>query len=123
MNIPSDRQYTAEHEWIDAQGRVGITDYAQDALGDVVFVELPAVGLRVKAGEAFGAVESVKSVSDLFSPANGVVAAVNQKLVDQPELLNQDPYTEGWIVKFENGWQGQDLISHSEYVRQIGGTV
>lgn len=123
MNIPSDRQYTAEHEWIDAQGRVGITDYAQDALGDVVFVELPAVGSHVKAGEAFGAVESVKSVSDLFSPASGVVAAVNQKLVDQPELINQDPYGEGWIVKFENGWQGQDLMSHSEYGRQIGGTV
>jgi glycine cleavage system H protein len=93
MEFPEDRRYTPDHEWLLPDGTVGITDYAQDALGDVVFVELPAVGRTVKSGEAFGVVESVKSVSDLFSPADGEVVAVNEALRDHPELVNQDPTT------------------------------
>ena len=121
MNVPSDRLYTAEHEWIDSEGKVGITDYAQAALGDVVFVELPAVGTRVKAGEPFGAVESVKSVSDLFSPVDGVIAAVNGDLTDNPEKINQDPYGAGWIVQFKDRSQAPDLLSPEEYRGRVGG--
>lgn len=102
MQIPEDLRYTAEHEWIrvaDGQGTVGITDFAQDALGDVVFVELPAVGAELVAGQTFGVVESNKTVSDLFSPVSGRVVAVNQDLRDQPELVNKDPYGGGWMVR------------------------
>ncbi len=105
MTTPDDLRYTAEHEWVRAGDggavRVGITDYAQDALGDIVFVSLPAVGTSVGAGEPLGEVESTKSVSDVFSPVAGTVSARNETLESQPELLNSDPYGEGWIVEIE----------------------
>jgi glycine cleavage system H protein len=101
-DIPSDLHYTAEHEWVRRSGedtvRVGITDFAQSALGDVVFVQLPDVGSRVTAGESFGEVESTKSVSDLFAPVSGTVSAVNGDLDGSPQLVNSDPYGSGWLV-------------------------
>ncbi len=120
MKFPTDRQYTAEHEWIDGQGRVGITDYAQDALGDVVFVDLPAVGNQLQIGDTFGVVESVKSVSDLYSPAEGVVEAVNDQLSDHPELINEDPYGQGWIVRLRTEKLAEDLLSADQYRQQVG---
>lgn len=101
MSTPQDLRYTKDHEWLRADGSVGITQFAQDQLGDVVFVELPEVGRTLKQGEAFGVVESVKSVSDLYSPVSGKIAKVNQELVDHPELINQDPYGAGWIIALE----------------------
>ncbi len=101
-DIPSDLYYTAEHEWVRRSGddvaRVGITDFAQSALGDVVYVQLPDVGATVTAGESFGEVESTKSVSDLFAPVSGTVTAVNGELEGSPQLVNSDPYGEGWLV-------------------------
>lgn len=104
-DVPDDLKYTAEHEWVrGAAGntvRVGITDYAQQALGDVVYVSMPQVGASVEQGAAFGEVESTKSVSDLYAPVSGTVTARNGTLDDQPELINSDPYGEGWIVEIE----------------------
>jgi glycine cleavage system H protein len=100
VDFPSDRKYSREHEWIAVeadQARVGITDYAQDQLGDVVFVQLPTVGLEVVANAACAEVESTKSVSEIYSPVSGTITAVNEALADQPERLNRDPYGEGWI--------------------------
>lgn len=100
MHVPENLRYSPDHEWALADGdvvRVGITDYAQDALGDVVFVDLPEVGARLDQGSPFGEVESTKSVSDLYAPVTGTVTEVNQELVDAPERLNEDPYGEGWI--------------------------
>ena len=103
--IPSDLQYTAEHEWVRRTGedtvRVGITDYAQAALGDVVFVQLPDVGAAVTAGEAFGEAESTKSLSDLYAPVTAKVVAVNGELEGSPELVNSDPYGAGWLVELQ----------------------
>ena len=105
MTTPDDLRYTAEHEWVrpSAGGslRVGITDYAQDALGDIVFVSLPTVGTAVTAGQPLGEVESTKSVSDVYAPVAGTVSARNESLDSQPELINSDPYGEGWIVEIE----------------------
>ena len=105
MNVPAELRYSKDHEWarLEANGRVrvGITDYAQDALGDVVFIELPATGTAVAAGDTFGEVESTKSVSDLFAPVSGTVVEVNDMLTDAPEKLNEDPYGEGWICLIE----------------------
>ena len=105
--IPADLRYTAEHEWVRATGdgriRVGITDYAQDALGDVVFVSLPDLGATVAAGQSFGEVESTKSVSEIYAPLSGSVVARNEALETRPELVNSDPYGEGWIVELEIG--------------------
>lgn len=105
MTTPEDLRYTAEHEWVRrADGgalRVGITDYAQEALGDIVFVSLPTVGETVTPGQPLGEVESTKSVSDVFAPVAGTVAARNDALESQPELLNSDPYGDGWIVEIE----------------------
>jgi glycine cleavage system H protein len=105
MDYPKDLKYTNEHEWAaaldDGRVRVGITDFAQDALGDVVYVDVPETGTEVQAGQAFGEVESTKSVSDLFSPVTGRVAERNERLGDNPELINQDPYGEGWIIVVE----------------------
>jgi len=102
-DIPAELSYTAEHEWVLRTGadtvRVGITDFAQDALGDVVFVQLPDVGTEVTAGEAFGEVESTKSVSDLFAPITATVAAVNGELDGDPQLVNSDPYGQGWLLE------------------------
>ncbi|MGH3735708.1 MAG: glycine cleavage system protein GcvH [Micromonosporaceae bacterium] len=103
--IPEELRYTAEHEWVrtgdGAAVRIGITDYAQDALGDIVYVDLPEVGDAVTAGERFGEVESTKSVSDIYAPLDGTVTAVNDKLSKKPELLNTDPYGKGWLVEIE----------------------
>jgi glycine cleavage system H protein len=103
-NIPDDLRYTAEHEWIRVDGnvaRIGITDFAQDSLGDVVFVQLPDVGLDVVAGASVSEIESTKSVSDVYAPVTGVVRTVNDALNDQPELVNQDPYGAGWMFEIE----------------------
>lgn len=105
MGIPEELRYTAEHEWVrsgdGAAVRVGITDFAQDALGDIVFVQLPEVGSAATAGESFGEVESTKSVSDIYAPLDGTVTAVNTALTKTPELVNTDPYGEGWLVEIE----------------------
>ena len=101
MDTPDDLLYSKDHEWVSVDGdaaRVGITDYAQDALGDVVYVDLPRVGDRVEAGASFSEVESTKSVSELYAPVSGTIAAVNDDLADAPERINEDPYGEGWII-------------------------
>lgn len=104
MNFPNDVKYTSEHEWIRVEGEVafvGITDYAQDQLGDIVFVDIPTEGETLEKGETFGTIEVVKTVSDLFLPIGGEVLEQNEALADQPELVNQDPYGEGWIIKIK----------------------
>jgi len=104
MTYPRDLRYTKDHEWIkaeDSRGRIGLTNYAQDQLGDIVFVELPEVGRELERGEVFGVVESVKAVSDCYSPASGKVVEVNEKLLDEPELINKDPHGEGWMTVIE----------------------
>ena len=101
MNVPEELRYSSDHEWVKVDGdlvRVGITDYAQDALGDVVFVQLPEVGADVAAGDSFGEVESTKSVSEIYAPVAGTVVEVNASLDDAPESVNSDPYGDGWIV-------------------------
>ena len=104
MEFPEDLKYTEQHEWArleDGRVRVGITDYAQDALGDVVYVDTPDVGTAVTAGEPFGEVESTKSVSDVYAPMTGTVVEVNAQLADAPDLVNQDPYGQGWMIVIE----------------------
>ena len=104
MNIPAELRYSSDHEWVRIEGTtatIGITEYAQDALGDVVFVEMPDHGLAVAAGESFSEVESTKSVSDIYAPVTGSIAEVNSELESQPELLNSDPYGAGWICRIE----------------------
>jgi glycine cleavage system H protein len=104
MNIPDDLRYSEEHEWVRADGgrvRVGITDYAQDALGDIVYVDLPVVGTEVVVGGKLGEVESTKSVSEIYAPVAGTITAVNEGLTDAPEHINEDPYGEGWICEVE----------------------
>jgi glycine cleavage system H protein len=104
MNFPDDLKYTREHEWARVKGTkllVGITDFAQDQLGDVVYVELPAVGDEIRKGESFGVVESTKAVSELFAPVSGKVVEVNDPLVEAPEAVNDDPYEEGWMIAIE----------------------
>ncbi|MXW60723.1 MAG: glycine cleavage system protein GcvH [Acidimicrobiaceae bacterium] len=101
MDVPDDLLYSKDHEWVSVEGdaaRVGITDYAQDALGDVVYVDLPRVGDQVEAGSSFSEVESTKSVSELYAPVSGTISAVNDDLADAPERINEDPYGEGWII-------------------------
>lgn len=120
MQFPDNLKYTADHEWLSAEGRVGITEYAQDALGDVVFVELPEVGSTIEAGDSIGVIESVKSVSDLYSPAGGRVARVNDALRDRPELINEDPYGEGWILEIEDA-QAKDIMSSDDYAKLVEG--
>lgn len=104
MNVPEGLRYSSDHEWIAVDGnvaRVGITDYAQDALGDVVYVDLPGNGITVTATESFGEVESTKSVSELYAPVSGEIVQVNDALADTPEKLNEDPYGDGWLVVIE----------------------
>ena len=120
MNVPEDRRYTEEHEWAlaeDGRVRIGITDYAQEALGDVVYVVLPKVGRRVQAGETVAEVESTKSVAEVYAPLNGTVVAVNEALGAAPELANRDPYGEGWmiVVKLKNPGELGSLMSASDY--------
>ena len=117
MNYPVDLKYSKSHEWIkyeDGIAVIGISDFAQDALGDVVFVNLPAVGDEVTAGESFGDVESVKAVSDLISPVSGVVCEINEELEDSPENLNEDPYG-AWIIKVENVTAEEELLTAEAY--------
>lgn len=117
MNFPTELKYSRSHEWVKEEDGVfviGISDFAQDALGDVVFVNLPAEGDDVTAGEAFGDVESVKAVSDLVSPVTGTVCAVNEELADSPELLNSDPYG-AWIIKVENVTDNEELLEAAPY--------
>ncbi len=123
MNVPSDLRYTEDHEWarLEPAGvRVGITDYAQDALGDVVFVQLPEPGARVDKAAVVGEVESTKSVSDIYSPIEGTVIEVNSELTDAPERLNDDPYGEGWIYLMEPADAGQlEQLLDAEAYRQV----
>lgn len=121
---PEDLKYTAEHEWVKAgEGpvRIGITDFAQDALGDIVYVQLPEVGSAVRAGDACGELESTKSVSDLFAPVNGTVTAVNEALADQPDLVNSDPYGEGWLldIEVEDAAEVEALMDAETYQGQL----
>jgi glycine cleavage system H protein len=115
----AERRYTKSHEWLTVEGKsvtVGITDFAQAQLGDVVFLELPSPGRKLEVGESFGVVESVKAASDLYAPVAGRVTAVNDKLTAHPELVNTDPYGEGWIVKLElSGEPPSDLLEEPEY--------
>jgi glycine cleavage system H protein len=104
MSIPEALRYSSDHEWISVEGskiRMGITDYAQDALGDVVYVQVPTVGASVAAGDTMSEVESTKSVSDIYAPVTGTIVAVNDALADQPETINSDPYGDGWICEIE----------------------
>jgi glycine cleavage system H protein len=104
MNIPAELRYSSDHEWVRVEGTtatIGITEYAQDALGDVVFVEMPETGLAVAAGDSFSEVESTKSVSDIYAPVTGSIAEVNVELESRPELLNSDPYGAGWICRID----------------------
>ena len=124
FTVPDDRRYLESHEWISVDGgtaRVGITDFAQDELGDVVFVELPDEGEELTAGEAFGVVESIKAVSDVYAPVSGTVTAVNETLFDQPELVNEDPFGEGWMLDVELADESEldDLLDAEAYRDQI----
>lgn len=101
MNLPNDLRYSDEHEWLRGDGTVGITAFAVEQIGDIVYVELPAVGTSVEAGKPFGVIESVKAVSELFAPAAGKVAAINPALADAPEMVAADPYGAGWLVRIE----------------------
>ena len=115
----ADRRYTKSHEWLSVEGKsvtVGITDFAQAQLGDVVFLELPSPGRKLNVGDSFGVIESVKAASDLYAPVGGRVTEVNDKLKDHPELVNSDPYGAGWIVKLElSGELPADLLDEAEY--------
>jgi glycine cleavage system H protein len=118
LNVPEELQYTRSHEWVrteDDTATIGITDHAQDELGDVVFVELPEQGVTFDAGDSFGTVESVKAVSDLYTPIGGEVVEINETLNDSPEKINEDPYGEGWIVKLRVSDEGSELLSASDY--------
>ncbi|MGG5172998.1 glycine cleavage system protein GcvH [Pseudarthrobacter sp. J1738] len=126
-NIPADLSYTAEHEWVSAADengvvRVGITDFAQDALGDVVYAQMPEVGATLTANDVVGEVESTKSVSDIYAPVAGEVVARNESLDTDPALINSDPYGEGWLfeVKVTDADVASSLLSASEYEQQVG---
>jgi len=125
MSVPSNLKYTKEHEWIRVEGKsaiVGITDYAQSELGEIVFVEVETIGETLAAGEVFGTVEAVKTVSDLYLPVDGKVLEFNEELEDAPELVNDDAYGKGWMIKLEviNASQLDSLMSASEYEALIG---
>jgi glycine cleavage system H protein len=124
MHFPTNLKYSREHEWVRVEGQravVGITDFAQSQLGDVVFVELPAVGATLIAGKRFSVVESVKAVSDIFAPVNGKVLEINETLNDAPEKVNQDPYGEGWIAVIEWTSAGDlaELMNSEAYAEQV----
>jgi glycine cleavage system H protein len=125
VNIPSELKYTKDHEWVKKEGNtvtVGITDYAQGELGDVVFVELPAVDDDVTKEDTFGSIEAVKAVADLFSPVSGKIAEINENLADQPDIVNTDPYDQGWMVKIEmsDASEYDTLMSADDYQTHIG---
>jgi len=120
VNVPEELKYTKEHEWLRSEGdlaTVGITDYAQSELGDIVFVELPQVGDAASQGEPFGTIEAVKTVADLFSPVSGEVSEVNPKIEEDPAVMNKDPYGEGWMikVKMSDASQADSLLSPTDY--------
>lgn len=124
MNFPANLKYTKDHEWIRIEGTigvVGITDYAQGELGDVVFVELPAVGKKVEFGQSFGTVEAVKAVSDLYSPVTGEVTEINKEIQDSPELVNKEPYERGWMIKVKlaNADEVKNLLDVEAYKKLI----
>jgi glycine cleavage system H protein len=121
VNIPEELQYTRSHEWVRIENdtaTVGITDYAQEELGDIVFVELPEEGATLEAGDSFGTLESVKAVSDLYAPVGGEVVEVNEALNDSPEKINEDPYGDGWIAKLSVSGE-DDLLSATDYERLL----
>jgi glycine cleavage system H protein len=122
---PADRRYTTEHEWIKPEGEhyvVGITAFAQDQLGDIVYVELPKVGDRIEAGKPFGVIESVKTASDLYAPVSGEVVEVNAELTDQPQAVNDDPYQAGWMIKVrtQDSTEVGRLLTADQYAEQTG---
>ncbi len=124
MEFPKDLKYTREHEWVKVEGgvaTVGITDYAQDSLGDVVYVELPQEGVAVTKSEPFGVVESVKAVSDLYAPLSGNVVEVNDAIIESPEAINDDPYGDAWMIRVEVSTAGEldDLLTADEYQKFI----
>ena len=123
MNIPQELKYTKDHEWVKIEGEIatiGITDFAQSELGDIVYVEVETVGETLEAEEVFGTVEAVKTVSDLFMPVSGEVTELNEKLADEPELVNSDPYGEGWMVKVKVSGDTSSLMSADEYAELVG---
>ena len=124
MTVPSDRLYTKEHEWIKVDGdsaTIGITDYAQSSLGDIVYVELPKPGTRLEQFKAMGIVESVKAVSDLYSPMSGAVAEINGSVEDDPATVNRDPFGEGWLVRLRiaDAAEGGNLLDAAEYQKIV----
>ena len=125
MEFPSNLKYTKDHEWIrieDGTGVVGITDYAQGELGDVVFVELPAVGTKLQQGKQFGTIEAVKTVSDIYAPVSGEIIELNAALKDSPEIVNKEPYNGGWMVKIkiENKSELNALLDAAKYREMVG---
>jgi glycine cleavage system H protein len=126
MHVPDDLRYSTDHEWVKVSGtrvRLGITDYAQDALGDVVYVQVPSVGAAVKAGDSFSEVESTKSVSDIYAPVSGTIVEVNGDLSDAPQKVNEDPYGDGWICEIELADEGElgALMDAAAYTALIDG--
>jgi len=124
FDVPPDCRYLESHEWARQENgtvRIGITDFAQDELGDVVFVELPGQGGSIEQGEEFGVIESIKAVSDLYAPISGTVVSANDDLIDAPELVNEDPYGDGWMLEVEPADEGEleELLSPEEYENQI----
>ncbi|QEC51020.1 glycine cleavage system H protein [Anseongella ginsenosidimutans] len=125
MNFPAELKYTKDHEWVRIEGEtavIGITDFAQGELGDIVYIDIPSVGETVARDEVFGTVEAVKTVSDLFMPLSGLVLELNAKLDTNPELVNQDPYEEGWMVKIRvsDPAEADKLLTAETYKEQIG---
>jgi glycine cleavage system H protein len=125
METPEELKYTEEHEWVKLDGNtavVGITDYAQGELGDVVFVELPEPGTEVQKGGVFGTIEAVKTVSDLYSPLSGKIVAINEQLTDRPEAINQSPYGEGWMIRIEasDSVEANELMDAAGYRSHVG---
>lgn len=124
VQIPDELKYTNDHEWVMEQGEllvIGITDYAQDALGEIVYIELPSEGDEITKGDPFGAVESTKAVSDLYAPVSGDVVEVNEALLDAPETINGDPYGEGWMIKVRpyDPEEIEDLLDYEEYTEHV----
>ncbi len=125
MNFPEDLKYTKDHEWIRVEGAtgiIGITDFAQSELGDIVYVQLPSVGDSIEQGKSFGTVEAVKAVSDLYAPVSGIVKEINPTLTDHPEIINRDPYNDGWLIKIDikNANELETLLTAEMYRSLIG---
>lgn len=124
MNFPDNVKFAKSHEWLRVEGKegvIGISDFAQSELGDIVFVDVTAQeGDELKAGEVFGTIEAVKTVSDLYMPASGKIIAINQGIVDSPETINSDPYGDGWMVRIELAGEGDSLMQSSDYAEMVG---